>query len=44
MFSAHNKKQTTLNFRKNINKPAAGNNCGIFKEISRYKIFKMSKR
>ena len=39
MFSAHNKKQTTLNLRKNMNKLAAGNNYGIFKEISRYKIF-----
>ena len=31
MFSAHNKKQTTLNFRKKMNKPASGNNYGIFK-------------
>ena len=31
MFSTHNKKQTTMNFRQKMNKPATGNNFGIFK-------------
>jgi hypothetical protein len=31
MFQAHRKKQTTLNYRKQMSKPANGNNYGIFK-------------
>ena len=31
MFSAHNKKQTTMNYRKKMSKPATGNNYGTFK-------------
>ena len=31
MFQAYRKKQTTTNFRQNMNKPATGNNYGIFK-------------
>lgn len=31
MFQVHNKKQTTTNWKKQINKPASGNNYGIFK-------------
>ena len=31
MFQAYRKKQTTTNFRQKMNKPATGNNYGIFK-------------
>ena len=31
MFQAYRKKQTTTSFRQNMNKPATGNNYGIFK-------------
>ena len=31
MFQAYRKKQTTTNFRQKMNKPANGNNYGIFK-------------
>ena len=31
MFQAYRKKQTTTNFRQKMNKPASGNNYGIFK-------------
>ena len=31
MFQAYRKKQTTTNFREKMNRPATGNNYGIFK-------------
>ena len=31
MFQAYRKKQTTTNWKKQMNKPASGNNYGIFK-------------
>ena len=44
MFQAYRKKQTTTNWKKQMNKPASGNNYGIFKHQRLHKIYEISKR
>ena len=42
MFQAYRKKQTTTNFREQMNKPATGKNQGVFKQG--YEIYEILKR